>query len=124
MHLHIHILNIFSNKRPTRKVVSDQIRFDKIINAALTCRRCGISPPTLRKWLIRYEEYGLKDLEPRSRRPLNNPNKKLTTEIIKLITNMRLEGNIGNRRIQEELIRHHNIRLSRATIHIVLSKHL
>ena len=27
-------------------------------DAGLTCRKCGISRPTLRKWLKRYEEKG------------------------------------------------------------------
>lgn len=31
-------------------------------NAGLVCRHCGISRPTLRKWLKRYGEHGLKGL--------------------------------------------------------------
>ena len=38
-------------------------------DAGLTCRKCGISRPTLRKWLKRYEEEGLSGLARRSRRP-------------------------------------------------------
>jgi transposase-like protein len=37
-------------------------------NAGLTCRRCGISRPTLRKWHRRYEAKGEAGLLSRSRR--------------------------------------------------------
>ena len=33
------------------------------------CRRCGISRPTLRKWVRRYQESGIEGLEDQSRRP-------------------------------------------------------
>jgi transposase-like protein len=37
-------------------------------DAGLTCRRCGISRPTLRKWWRRYQENGLDGFSSRSRR--------------------------------------------------------
>ncbi len=38
-------------------------------NAGLVCRRCGISRPTLRKWVRRYEALGLEELVDQSHRP-------------------------------------------------------
>lgn len=40
-------------------------------NAGKVCRRCGISRPTLRKWVRRYEELNIKGLVAQSRRPFN-----------------------------------------------------
>src|SRR5687768_11703804 len=47
-------------------------------DAALTCRRCGISYPTLRKWVRRYQQEGVTGLQSRSRRPKGSPRKKVT----------------------------------------------
>jgi len=33
--------------------------YEQTGNAGLTCRRCGISRPTLRKWWRRYQEEGI-----------------------------------------------------------------
>jgi transposase-like protein len=45
--------------------------------AGLTCRRCGISRPTLRKWVKRYEEFGIDGLASLSRRPHLSPAQKV-----------------------------------------------
>ena len=90
-------------------------------DSGLTCRRCGISRPTLRKWLKRYQESGVEGLRSRSRKPKNSPARKVTDDVVALISSMRTEQNIGNRRIQSELLRRHNIALSRASIHKVLT---
>ena len=92
-------------------------------NAGLTCRRCGISRPTLRKWLNRYEKLGIVGLESISRRPYNSPNIKLTVDIENQILELRNARNLGARRLQSELGRLHNISLSIATIHKVLTNH-
>ncbi|MDC7225958.1 MAG: IS481 family transposase [Spirochaetales bacterium] len=94
----------------------------QVNDAGLTCRRYGISRPTLRKWVARYKENGVTGLESNSRRPKNSPNQKLTEKTIEIISSMRKKSNLGNRRIQSELKRRHNISLSRATIHKVLSQ--
>ena len=91
-------------------------------NAKLTCRRCGISPPTLRKWRRRYEAEGVEGLRSRSRRP-HNIQYKLTEEHIGWIRHMRLERKLGPKRIQAELIRLHGLKLSSATIWKVLDRH-
>jgi transposase len=94
--------------------------YEKTKDAGLTCRRCGISRPTLQKWLKRYRDYGIDGLENRSRRPLSSPLKKLNDELENIIKEMRSVRNLGARRIQTELIRIHSIKLSLATIHKTL----
>jgi transposase-like protein len=46
-------------------------------NAGLVCRRCGISRPTLQKWIRRYEQLGLEGLKDQSRRPKSCGPKKV-----------------------------------------------
>lgn len=72
-------------------------------NAGLTCYRCGISRPTLRKWLRRYREQGLEGLSDRSSRPLSSPRRKIDDQRRDQIHALRNEKNIGARRIQIEL---------------------
>ncbi|MBG6145976.1 transposase-like protein [Labrenzia sp. EL_142] len=43
--------------------------FERTGNAGLTCRRYGVSWPTLRKWWRLYLAEGLDGLSDRSRRP-------------------------------------------------------
>jgi transposase-like protein len=43
--------------------------YERTQNAALTCRRCGISKATWLKWWRRYQEQGDAGLRSRSRRP-------------------------------------------------------
>lgn len=54
--------------------------YTKHTDAGFVCRRCGISRPTLRKWLRRYEEYGIDGLADLSKKPHRSPNQKLTPE--------------------------------------------
>lgn len=90
-------------------------------NAGLVCLRCGISRPTLRKWLQRYALHGEAGLAEHSRRPHNSPNQKLSDKDRQLIIQLRRERNLGARRLQSELLRLHSMRLSLRTIHKVLS---
>lgn len=46
-------------------------------NAGIVCRRCGISRPTLRLWLRRYETGGVAALSELSRKPHNSPGTKV-----------------------------------------------
>ncbi len=57
--------------------------------AALTCRRCGISKPTLRKWWQRYQDSGIDGLRSRSRRPHQLRSRKVTPEHEALILQLR-----------------------------------
>jgi len=90
-------------------------------DAGYTCRRCGISCPTLRKWVNRYKQSGIEGLQDHSKRPHSSPNIKITRHFEQLILSMRKERNLGARRLQTELHRLHEIRLSITTIHKVLT---
>ncbi len=92
-------------------------------NATLVCRRCGISAPTLRKWWRRYLAEGEAGLRGRSHRPHHSPGAKLTDEHIGWIIEMRSKRNLGPRRLQAELLRLHDLKLSTATIWKVLNRH-
>jgi transposase len=72
-------------------------------NAGLTCRRCGISRPTLRKWVRVYGDRGIDGLQSKSSRPLNSPAQKINDETRATILRLRREKNIGARRIQIEM---------------------
>ena len=84
--------------------------------AALTCRRCGISKPTLRKWWQRYQESGLDGLRSRSRRPHRLPSRKVTPEHEALILQLRRTRHLGPKGLQRELLRLHQLRFSTRTI--------
>lgn len=96
--------------------------YEECGDAGLVCRRCGISRPTLRKWAKRYKQYGIAGLESQSRRPHSSPDTKLNDELRALNLTMREKRNLRARRLQTELIRLHQIHLSTATLHKVLSE--
>ena len=81
-------------------------------DAGLVCRRCGISRPTLRKWIRRFHETGEAGLLNRSRRPVRSPNRRVFERERLLILKLRADRKLGARRIQSELRRHHDLRLS------------
>lgn len=95
--------------------------YRKIGNASVTCRRCGISRPTLRKWSQRYEQQGLEGLQDQSRRPKKCPPPKVLEQQRQWIVSLR-QRRLGARRIQSELIRLHQFSLSTATIHKLLTQ--
>ena len=95
--------------------------FDKTGNASLTSRRCGISRPTLRKWVSRYQELGVEGLLERSRRPKRCPPKKVNAQHLLWIGQLR-KRRLGTRRIQSALLRLHQVSFSTATIHKVLKQ--
>lgn len=88
--------------------------YEKTGDAGLTCLRCGISRPTLRKWSKRYLEKGEEGLTEQTRRKINQ-------ELTNLVMDLRRTRNIGARRLQCELLLHHDIRLSLGTIHKILT---
>ncbi len=89
-------------------------------NAGLVCRRCGVSRPTLRKWVKRYEQQGIEGLRSLSRKPKTSPNTKLSDRDKATILSLRSEG-FGARRIQNELRLYQDISFSLSTIHRVLT---
>lgn len=94
--------------------------YREVGDAGLVCRRCGISRPTLRKWVWRYERGGHAGLEAHSRRPLQSPARKVHWPEEQLILSLRQSRKLGARRLQSELVRLHGLSLSLATIHKVL----
>ncbi len=108
------------------KEIKQRIRWVELYletqNADLVCRRCGISRPTLRKWLKRYEQGGLDGLRDQSRRPHNSPNARVGKQEESWILHLRRHRKLGARRIQNELLREHNCLFALATIHKVLVK--
>jgi transposase len=97
--------------------------YQKTGDASLVFRHRGISRPTLRKWLRRYEELGLDGLHDKSKKPHRSPNKRVTQEHETLILDLWRKRKLGARRIQNELIRNHELSLSLATIHKILTRH-
>ena len=96
--------------------------FEETGNQGLVCLRCGISRPTLRKWLKRYQQEGAEGLASHSRQPHRSPQKKVDEQVTQQIQQLR-KRRLGSRRIQSELQRLHNCELSRATIQKVLAQH-
>jgi transposase-like protein len=81
-------------------------------DAGYVCRRCGISRPTLRKWLKCHQENGVNGLVDRSRKPRFFPTQKVNQQITEWILELRNERNLGSRRIQSELFRQYECSLS------------
>src|SRR3990167_5310775 len=90
-------------------------------DAGYVCRKCGVSRPTLRKWVRRYKQKGLEGLIGKSKKPHSSPNQKINKQRTDWILDLRKQRNLGARRIQTELIRLHECSLSLATIHKVLT---
>jgi len=91
-------------------------------DAGLTCRRCGISRPTLRKWVRRFEASGLDGLVARSSRPLSSPRRKVDEKLRAQVLDLRSKRNIGARRIQIELGLTKETWISRTLIQRVLNR--
>ena len=91
-------------------------------DAGLTCRRCGISRPTLRKWSRKFDEFGIAGLQSGSSRPLRCPNLKVNEATRATILELRRTKNIGARRIQIEMGLSREQWLSRTTIQRILAR--
>jgi transposase InsO family protein len=96
--------------------------YEETRDAGLTCRRCGISRPTLRLWFQRYQEKGITGLISQSRRPHSSPARKVFKQEGEWILSLR-KRRLGARRIRSELKRNYSCSLSLATIHKVLVIH-
>ena len=95
----------------------------EIGDAGAVCRRFGISRPTLRKWLRRFDADGESGLNELSRRPHSSPGKKASADVEQLILALRRERRLGVKRIRAELRRLHDVQLSAPVIHKVLVRH-
>ncbi len=89
--------------------------------AELTCRRCGIYRPTLRKWHRRFKTDGEAGLRSKSRRPHKTAASKRTDALTDRVLTLRKERNLGSKRLQAELLRIDGVRLSTPTLHRVLA---
>ena len=90
-------------------------------NAGITCRRCGISSPTLRKWLRRVEAEADHALASKSRRPHRIADSKRTAEMTERVLTLRRQRNLGSTRLQAELLRLDGVHLCTSTIHRMLA---
>ena len=97
--------------------------YERTGNAGLTCRRCGVSRPTLRKWWHRYKAEGPDGLRDRSRRPLHSPGRKVHEAEEQRILTLRRGRKLGIKRLRNELHRLHGLKFSIDTIHKVLLRH-
>jgi len=91
----------------------------KLGNAGVVCKKCGISRPTLRKWLNRYKELGIEGLNEQSRRP-KKIQTKVTAEDEQRIIDLRDNRKLGHRSIASEMKRLYESSLSTATIQKIL----
>jgi transposase InsO family protein len=97
--------------------------YERIGNATVACRRCGISAPTLRKWVRRYAAEGEAGLENRSHRPKTSPQRRVFTEQERLILELRRTRQLGIKRLRNEVLRLHGLKLALGTIYAVLLRH-
>ena len=93
--------------------------FQQLKKYTLVCLKCGISRPTLRKWVDRYHVQGIEGLSGKSRRPLTSPATRITSRERDWIAALR-DRRLGSRRIQSELKRSYGFDVSRTTIEKVL----
>jgi len=97
--------------------------YQQLGDAGVVCRRCGISRPTLRKWWRRFQDGGEPGLVTRSCRPHRSPRQKVFAREEALILELRRTRKLGTKRLRNELIRAHSLRLALDTIHKVLVRH-
>jgi transposase InsO family protein len=97
--------------------------YRRLQDAGAVCRRFGISRPTLRKWLRRFEADGVSGLCTRSRAPHHSPLAKVGPDEEAPILELRRTRRLGVKRLRHELHRLHGLQLSPATIHKTLVRH-
>lgn len=96
--------------------------YEQIGKLGIICNKCGISRPTLYKWLKRYRSEGIEGLKDHSRNPHYSPNQKIQEADIQLIFKLRSQRKLGIRRLQTELQRLHGISFVLSTLHKYLIK--
>ena len=87
------------------------------------CKRYGVSRKTYYKWNNRYKQKGIDGLSDVSRRPHNIKYKKLTSEILETVLDLRLTKRFGCNRIKFRLKRIIGLSLSTRTIYKTLKRH-
>ena len=109
--------------REERRRLSWIVAYRERPDSGAVCRRFGVSRPTLRKWLRRYEAEGEVGLRALSRRPHHFPAQKVDEALQAAILDLRRARRLGAKRLRNELHRLHGVRLSAATVHKVLVRH-
>lgn len=84
--------------------------YERTGHAGVTCRRCGVSRPTLRKWRRRYQEAGVAGLSDRSRRPRTSPGRRVLAPLEQLIIKLRKRRKLGIKRLRSWSIKFRPIR--------------
>jgi transposase InsO family protein len=112
-----------ASERAVRRRLKWTAAYREVGDAGAVCRRFGVSRPTPRKWLRRFEADGEAGLSEPSRRPHSSPAKKVSAEAEERILALRRERRLGVKRIRAELRRLHNVQLSASVIHKVLVRH-
>ena len=110
-------------ERAVRRRLKWTAAYREVGDAGAVCRRFGISRPTPRKWLRRFEADGEAGLSEPSRRPHSSPAKRVSAEAEERILALRRERRLGVKRIRAELRRLHDVQLSPSVIHKVLVRH-
>jgi len=90
---------------------------------SIICKRYGVSRKTYYKWNNRYKQKGIDGLSDVSKRPHTIKYKKLTSEILETILDLRLIKRFGYNRIRFRLRRIVGISLSTRTIYKMLKRH-
>ena len=121
-----HMASRDSRKDETDRAVRLRLKwiaaYEEVRDAGAVCRRFGVSRPTLRKWLRRYEAEGEAGLVEQSRRPHRSPTRKVGQVQEEVIVRLRRERRLGVKRLRIELERLHGLRLAASTIHKVLTR--
>ena len=81
--------------REERRRLSWIVAYRERPDAGAVCRRLGISRPTLRKWLRRYEAEGEIGLRALSRRPHHFPAQKVDEALQAAILDLRRSRRLG-----------------------------
>jgi len=90
---------------------------------SIICKRYGISRKTYYKWNNRYNQKGIDGLSDLSKRPHHIKHRKVTSEILETILDLRLTKRFGCSRIKFRLKRIVGISLSTRTIYKILKRH-
>jgi transposase InsO family protein len=97
------------------------------LTQAEAARTYGLSEATVSRYMARYRLEGEAAFEPRSRAPKTSPN-ATAPAVIDLVLRLRKEltdtgHDAGPETLQWHLAQHHQITLSRATVHRILTRH-
>ncbi len=97
--------------------------YEQCGNAALTCRRFGVSRPTLHKWLKRYRPKDLLSLEDRSRRPKKTRKPTTPLKTVGLVKTLRTKHPEYSKYKLSVIIRDYSLEVSPSITGRIISQH-